>query len=145
MGTKVSSVLKHKGHDVLTVGPEQTVASVVKLLAQNRIGALPVVNPDGRLIGIISERDIIRGMAQHADAVLALPAERLMTHEVRTCTSEDQLVDLMEVMTMQRFRHLPVVENGALHGIVSIGDVVKQRLEEVQTEAEALRNYIRSP
>jgi signal-transduction protein with cAMP-binding, CBS, and nucleotidyltransferase domain len=68
-----------------------------------------------------------------------------MTHEVRTCTSEDQLVDLMEVMTMQRFRHLPVVENGALHGIVSIGDVVKQRLEEVQTEAEALRNYIRSP
>ncbi|HYK66145.1 MAG TPA: CBS domain-containing protein [Patescibacteria group bacterium] len=145
MGTKVSSVLKHKGHEVVTVTPDQTVARVVRLLAQNRIGALPVINPDGRLIGIISERDIIRGMAEHADAVFALPAERLMTREVRTCTSEDQLVDLMEVMTLQRFRHLPVIENGALHGIVSIGDVVKQRLEEVQTEAEQLRNYIRSP
>ena len=145
MGTKVSSVLKHKGHEVVTVTPDQTVARVVRLLAQNRIGALPVINPDGRLIGIISERDIIRGMAEHADAVFALPAERLMTREVRTCSSEDQLVDLMEVMTLQRFRHLPVIENGALHGIVSIGDVVKQRLEEVQTEAEQLRNYIRSP
>jgi CBS domain-containing protein len=145
MGTKVSSVLKHKGHDVVTVGPDQTVAAVVKLLAQNRIGALPVINPDGRLVGIISERDIIRGIAQHADAVMALAAERLMTREVRTCTSEDQLVDLAEVMTRQRIRHLPVIENGVLHGIVSIGDVVKQRLEEVQTEAEELRNYIRSP
>lgn len=145
MGTKVSSVLKHKGHEVVTVAPDQTVARVVKLLAQHRIGALPVISPDGRLIGIISERDIVRGMAEHADAVFALPAERLMTREVRTCTSEDQLVDLMEVMTLQRFRHLPVIENGALHGIVSIGDVVKQRLEEVQTEAEQLRNYIRSP
>jgi CBS domain-containing protein len=145
MGTKVSSVLKHKGHDVLTVGPQQTISSVVKLLAQNRIGALPVINPDGRLIGIISERDIIRGIAEHADRVLALPAERLMTREVKTCCSEDQLVDLMEVMTLQRFRHLPVIEDGALHGIVSIGDVVKQRLEEVQSEAEQLRNYIRSP
>jgi CBS domain-containing protein len=145
MGTKVSSVLKHKGHDVVTVGPDQTVAAVVKLLAQNRIGALPVINPDGRLVGIISERDIIRGIAQHADAVMALAAERLMTREVRTCTSEDQLVDLAEVMTHQRIRHLPVIENGVLRGIVSIGDVVKQRLEEVQTEAEELRNYIRSP
>ncbi|HEV2170358.1 MAG TPA: CBS domain-containing protein [Candidatus Binatus sp.] len=145
MGTRVSSVLKHKGHDVLTVAPQQTISSVVKLLAQNRIGALPVINPDGRLIGIISERDIIRGMAEHADAVLTLPAERLMTREVKTCTSGDELVDLMEVMTLQRFRHVPVIENGALHGIVSIGDVVKQRLEEVQSEAETLRNYIRSP
>ena len=145
MGTKVSSVLKHKGHDVVTVGPDQTVASVVKLLAQNRIGALPVINADGRLVGIISERDIVRAIAQHPDAVMAMPAERLMTREVKTCTSEDQLVDLAEVMTRQRIRHLPVVENGVLHGIVSIGDVVKQRLEEVQTEAEELRNYIRSP
>ena len=145
MGTKVSSVLKHKGRNVVTAGPTQTVAQVVKLLAQNRIGALPVINADGRLVGIISERDIIRGMAEHADAVLALPAERLMTREVKTCSSEDQLVELAEVMTLQRIRHLPVIENGALHGIVSIGDVVKQRLEEVQTEAEELRNYIRSP
>jgi CBS domain-containing protein len=145
MGTKVSSVLKHKGHDVVTVAPQQTVTSVVKVLAQNRIGAVPVINEEGQLIGIISERDIIRGMSEHADAVLTLPAEQLMTRDVKTCSSEDQLVDLMEVMTLQRIRHLPVIENGALHGIVSIGDVVKQRLEEVQSEAEELRRYIRSP
>ena len=137
MGTKVSSVLKHKGHDVVRVAPHQTVASVVKVLTQNRIGAVPVINETGQLVGIISERDIIRGISEYADAVLTLPAEQLMTREVKTCSSEDQLVDLMEVMTLQRIRHLPVIENGALHGIVSIGDVVKQRLEEVQSEAGA--------
>ena len=145
MGTKVSSVLKHKGHDVITVAPQQTVACVVKVLAQNRIGAVPVINEEGQLIGIISERDIIRGMSEYADAVLTLAADQLMTREVKTCSSEDQLVDIMEVMTLQRIRHLPVIQNGALHGIVSIGDVVKQRLEEVQSEAEELRRYIRSP
>jgi len=145
MGTKVASVLKHKGHDVVTVAPQQTVAWVVKVLAQNRIGAMPVINAEGQLIGIISERDIIRGMSEHAEAVLTLPADQLMTRDVKTCSSEDQLVDIMEVMTLQRIRHLPVIENGALQGIVSIGDVVKQRLEEVQSEAEELRRYIRSP
>ena len=145
MGTKVSSVLKNKGHDVVSVAPHQTIASVVKVLTQNRIGAAPVINEAGQLIGIISERDIIRGMSEYAGTVLTLPAEQLMTREVKTCTSEDQLVDIMEVMTLQRIRHLPVVENGELRGIVSIGDVVKQRLEEVQSEAEELRSYIRSP
>jgi CBS domain-containing protein len=145
MGTTVSSILKHKGHDVVTVAPQQTVTWVVEVLAQNRIGAVPVVNEGGQLIGIISERDIIRGMSKHAEAVLTLPAHQLMTREVKTCASEDQLVDIMEVMTLQRIRHLPVVENGELRGIVSIGDVVKQRLEEVQSEAEELRSYIRSP
>jgi len=145
MGIKVSSVLKHKGYDVVTVAPHQTIASVVKVLTQNRIGAAPVINEEGQLIGIISERDIIRGMSDHADAVLALPAEHLMTRDVKTCSSEAQLVEIMEVMTLQRIRHLPVIQDGALHGIVSIGDVVKQRLEEVQSEAEELRRYIRSP
>src|SRR5271166_1211628 len=145
MGTKVSAVLKHKGHLVVTVAPQQIIASVVKVLAQNRIGAAPVINEEGQLVGIISERDIIRGMSKHADSVLTLPADRLMTRDVRTCSSEDQLVEIMEVMTLQRIRHLPVVQNGALQGIVSIGDVVKQRLEEVQSEAEDLRRYIRSP
>jgi CBS domain-containing protein len=145
MGTKVSSVLKHKGHDVVTVAPQQTVAWVVKVLAQNRIGAVPVISEEGQLIGIISERDIIRGMSEHADAVLALAVDQLMTRDVKTCSPEDQLVDLMEVMTLQRIRHLPVIQNGALHGIVSIGDVVKQRIEDVQSEAEELRRYIRSP
>jgi CBS domain-containing protein len=145
MGTKVSSVLKQKGHDVVSVAPHQTIASVVKVLTQNRIGAAPVINEAGQLIGIISERDIIRGMSEYAGTVLTLPAEQLMTREVKTCSFEDQLVDLMEVMTLQRLRRLPVIENGALRGIVSIGDVVKQRLEEVQSEAEDLRRYIRSP
>ncbi|MGO9450777.1 MAG: CBS domain-containing protein [Candidatus Binataceae bacterium] len=145
MGTKVSSVLKHKGHDVVTVAPHQTVTWVVKVLAENRIGAVPVINEEGQLIGIISERDIIRGMAEHANAVLTLPADQLMTRDVKTCSSEDQLVDIMEVMTLQRIRHLPVIQKGALHGIISIGDVVKQRLEEVQSDAEELRRYIRSP
>jgi CBS domain-containing protein len=145
MEAKVSAVLKLKGDRVVTVTPQQTVASVVEVLVQNRIGAAPVVNEDGQLVGIISERDIIRGISEHADALLTLPAERLMTREVRTCTSEDRLVDIMQVMTLQRIRHLPVVQNEALHGIVSIGDVVKQRLEEVQLEVEQLHGYIRSP
>ena len=145
MGTKVSSVLKNKGYDVVSVAPHQIVASVVEVLTQNRIGAAPVINEEGQLIGIISERDIIRGMSRHAAAVLTLPAEHLMTRDVRTCSSEDQLVEIMQVMTVHRIRHLPVVQNGTLQGIVSIGDVVKQRLEEVQSEAEELRSYIRSP
>ena len=145
MGTKVSSVLKHKGHEVVTVTSDQTVTAIVTVLAKNRIGAVPVVNDKGQIIGIISERDIIRGMAQHAGSVLTLAADKLMSRDVKTCSTEDTLDDLMEVMTRQRIRHLPVIADGALHGIVSIGDVVKQRLEEVQSEAEELRNYIRSP
>lgn len=145
MAAKVSTILKHKGHDVVTVAPHQTVASVVQVLTQNRIGAAPVIDGEGRLVGIISERDIIRGIAQHAEAVLTLAAERLMTREVRTCSPDDPVIELMEVMTLQRIRHLPVLHNGALHGIVSIGDVVKQRLGEVQFEVEALRNYITNP
>jgi CBS domain-containing protein len=144
MATKVSAVLESKGRKVVTVAPRDTVASLVKVLSVNRIGAAPVVNGDGRLAGIISERDVIRGMAQHGDSVTALPVERLMTTEVRTCSPEDAIVELMEVMTLQRIRHLPVVRNGALEGIVSIGDVVKQRLAEAQSELNELRSYISS-
>jgi CBS domain-containing protein len=108
------------------------------------MGAAPVLNAGGELVGIISERDIVRAMSEHADQVLQFLADQLLTHDVKICSSDDQLVDVMRVMTLQRIRHLPVIENGALHGIVSIGDVVKQRLEEVQSEAEELRRYIRS-
>jgi len=144
MATKVSAVLESKGYKVVTVTPRDTVASLVKVLSVNRIGAAPVVNEEGRLSGIISERDVIRGMAQHGDLVAALSVERLMTTEVRTCSPEDAIVELMEVMTLQRIRHLPVVRNGALEGIVSIGDVVKQRLQEAQSELNELRSYISS-
>ena len=145
MEAKVSDVLRHKGDRVVTVIAQQTVAAAVQLLTKNRIGAAPVVDEQGRVVGIISERDIIRGLSENADALLALPVDQLMTREVKTCLSDDRLVDLMQVMTLQRIRHLPVVHNGALCGIVSIGDVVKQRLEEVQSEVEDLQRYIRSP
>jgi CBS domain-containing protein len=144
MATKVSAVLESKGHKVVTVAPRDTVASLVKVLSANRIGAVPVVNEEGRLAGIVSERDVIRGMVQHGDSVAALSVEHLMTTEVRTCSPEDAIVELMEVMTLQRIRHLPVVRNGALEGIVSIGDVVKQRLQEAQSELNELRSYISS-
>ena len=145
MEARVSGILKQKGDRVVTVAPQQTVASVVEVLAKNRIGAAPVINQEGQLVGIVSERDIIRGISTHADALLKLPVEQLMTRDVRTCSTEDRVVDLMEVMTLHRIRHLPVVQSGALRGIVSIGDVVKQRLEEVQSEVEDLHRYIRSP
>ena len=144
MATKVSAVLEQKGHGVVTVAPRDTVAALVKVLSVNRIGAVPVVNEEGSLSGIISERDVIRGIAQHGDMVTALPVERLMTTEVRTCSPDDAIVELMEVMTLQRIRHLPVVRDGALEGIVSIGDVVKQRLHEAQSELNELRSYISS-
>jgi len=144
MAANVSAVLNHKGRNVVTVAPHQSVAAVVKVLVANRIGAVPVVDKEGLLLGIISERDIIRGMSEQADAVLGLPAEQLMTRQVKTCSPEDQLVAIMQVMTSQRVRHLPVVENGALHGIISIGDVVKQRLDELQFETDELRRYISS-
>jgi CBS domain-containing protein len=145
METTVSAVLKHKGYQVVTVTPRQAVASVVQVLTQHRIGAAPVIDEEGRLVGIISERDIMRGLSEHREAVLTLPVEQLMTREVMTCSSEEPLVDLMKVMTLQRVRHLPVVRNGTIEGIVSIGDVVKQRLGELQYEVEMLNDYLRSP
>lgn len=145
MEAKVSDVLKKKGDRVVTVSPQQSVASLVDVLTKNRVGAVPVVSQDGRLVGIVSERDIIRGISEHAEGLLTLSAEQLMTRDVKTCSPDDRLVDLMQVMTVQRFRHLPVVQNDALCGIVSIGDVVKQRLEEIQFEVESLQTYIRSP
>ncbi len=144
MATKVSAVLAQKGRRVVTVGPSDTIASLVKVLSSNRIGAVPVVDGDDRLVGIISERDVVNGMALHGDAVMALRVERLMTTEVRTCSPEDAIVELMEIMTLERIRHLPVVRNATLDGIVSIGDVVKQRLQEAQFELEELRSYISS-
>jgi CBS domain-containing protein len=144
MATRVSDVLKEKGHHLVTVAPEETVASVARILTHNRIGAVPVTEQPGRLAGIISERDIIRGISEHGETALTLPAASLMTREVRTCSPGDAIVELMEVMTNQRIRHLPVLQDGSLQGIISIGDVVKQRLAEAQFELEQLRRYISS-
>ena len=145
MEARVLTVLQRKGSRVITVTPQQTIRSVVEVLNTNRIGAAPVISDEGRLVGMVSERDVIRGLGQHAGELLTLPVDRLMTREVKTCSADDRLVDIMEVMTVQRIRHLPVTKGGALQGIISIGDVVKQRLEEVQSEVEDLQRYIRSP
>ena len=145
MEARVLTVLQRKGSRVITVTPQQTIRSVVEVLNTNRIGAAPVISDEGRLVGMVSERDVIRGLGQHAGELLTLPVDRLMTREVKTCSADDRLVDVMEVMTVQRIRHLPVTKGGALQGIISIGDVVKQRLEEVQSEVEDLQRYIRSP
>ncbi|HLK85318.1 MAG TPA: CBS domain-containing protein [Candidatus Binataceae bacterium] len=140
----VAAVLGRKGSQVVTVAPHDSIATLVRVLSRNRIGAAPVVDRAGRLVGIISERDVIHGLAQFGEAAIALPVERLMTEEVRTCTPEDAIVELMETMTLRRIRHLPVLRAGELAGIVSIGDVVKQRLGEAQSELDELRSYIRS-
>jgi CBS domain-containing protein len=142
MATTVLDVLKHKGHTVISAVPDQTIASIVDVLTRNRIGAVPVTDQNGRIIGIISERDIVHGLAKYGGAVLALSVDRLMTREVVTCSLEDSILGLMEVMTNQRIRHIPVVQNNSLRGIVSIGDVVKQRLAEAQFELDELRRYI---
>jgi len=143
MTTRVAALLQGKGHDVLTVTPESSVGALVKLLAERRIGALPVVDGDGRLKGIVSERDVVRALAADS-GVMERRVDTLMTRDVKTCGPQDAVVELMEVMTRERFRHLPVIENGRLVGIISIGDVVKQRVAEAQYELEALTSYINS-
>jgi len=143
MTTRVAALLQGKGHDVLTVTPDSSVGALVKLLAERRIGALPVVDGDGRLKGIVSERDVVRALAADS-GVMERRVDSLMTRDVKTCGPQDAVVELMEVMTRERFRHLPVIENGRLVGIISIGDVVKQRVAEAQYELEALTSYINS-
>jgi CBS domain-containing protein len=144
MTAKVADVLQQKGYRVITVAPAQTVAAAVEVLTRNRIGAAPVTNEAGELIGIISERDVVRGIAENGSGVLAHTVEQLMTREVKTCAPHDAIVELMAIMTNARIRHLPVLDGGALCGLVSIGDVVKQRLAEAQLELDELRRYISS-
>ncbi len=137
----VSTILAKKGHDVVTAGPNTTVGQAVTLLADKKIGVI-VISVDGKTVnGILSERDIVRALAGGA-SVDALPVSDLMSRDVVTCKPEDTIADLMAMMTDRRIRHLPVIENEALAGIVSIGDVVKFRLAEIEDEAEALRNYV---
>ncbi len=138
----VGNILRDKGSAVATARPDTTVAEVAAKLAAKRIGAVVIVGGEGRVDGILSERDIIRAIAQRGPAALNEQASDIMTHQVTTCTSADTLDHLMATMTSGRFRHVPVVENGALVGIISIGDVVKRHIAEVEMEATALRNYV---
>lgn len=137
----IARILAAKGRDVTTIQPHRLVSEAVSLLAERRIGAVVVVGADRQVLGILSERDIVRALAA-GPHILQDPVSRYMTAKVVTCTADMLVVDAMEEMTDGRFRHLPVVEDGRLSGIISIGDVVKHRLAEIQREAEQLRGYI---
>lgn len=138
----VASLLKVKGSSVATVKPAALIAEVVRILTEKRIGAVVVSSDGHRPQGILSERDIVRSLASHGNGTLDKKVQELMTSHITTCAPEDQLADLMAVMTAKRIRHLPVVEGGTLVGIISIGDVVKWRVDEIEHEADALRTYV---
>lgn len=139
---KVQAMLSHKGKKVVTARPDATIATAIGMLKLEGIGAL-VVSEDGTQVqGILSERDIVRGLVQHGPGLLQMHVSDLMTSEVKTCAPDANIKDVMLEMTRSRIRHLPVVEDGMLTGIISIGDVVKNRLEELETETSVLRDYI---
>ena len=137
----VKRIISEKGPEVVTVAPDATLASIAATLAQRKIGAVVVAEND-TIRGIISERDIVRAVADQGGEVLGKAAHEWMTASVVTCRPEDGIEDVMQKMTSGRFRHLPVVEDGKLIGIVSIGDVVKRRIEDAVREAEQIREYI---
>jgi CBS domain-containing protein len=138
----VAAILKQKGRAVTTAGPDVTLLEIADKLAAKRIGAIVIVGVRGEVAGILSERDIIRALAEQGPACLKRPVSETMTKHVVTCQETDTLDELMAMMTARRFRHLPVVTDGALVGIISIGDVVKHHVAEVEMEATAMREYI---
>jgi CBS domain-containing protein len=138
----VATILKHKGSHVETLRPNATVQQTVAMLSTKRIGAAVVVGTQGEVAGVVSERDIVNALAAHGPAVMSMAIDKFMTREVATCTMTDSAEALMEMMTLGRFRHVPVVEGGRLVGIVSIGDVVKRRIEDSDLERHAMREYI---
>jgi CBS domain-containing protein len=137
---KVEQILRAKGADVETIAPHATVADAAHRLRSKGIGSLVVSSGDGRVDGLISERDIVLGLARHGGRVLELRVADVMTRSVTACTPTDTLKHVMAQMTLHRNRHLPVVENGRLCGIISIGDVVKNRLEELELETTVMRD-----
>jgi CBS domain-containing protein len=139
----VAAILRHKGRAVTTARPTTTLLEVADKLAAKRIGAILIVGTHGEIAGIVSERDIIRALSVRGPDCLTEPVSETMTKHVVTCDETDTLDELMAMMTARRFRHLPVTADGALVGIISIGDVVKHRVSEVEMEATAMREYIR--
>ena len=138
----LTDVLRSKGGEVVTVAPEQDVAGLLGVLAQHGIGAA-VVSSDGSSVeGIVSERDVVRALGERGAGVLQEPVRAICTTEVHTCPPDARIDDLMRVMTERRIRHVPVVADGRLTGIVSIGDVVKHRMGELESETQALSSYI---
>jgi CBS domain-containing protein len=139
----ISSILKGKGSEVVSVRPEASILDVSRTLSQRRIGAALVRDAAGALLGIISERDIVAGMAGHGPGTTGLPAAQFMTHELVTVRPETLVTEALSLMTNHRVRHLPVLNAaGALIGLVSIGDLVKARIEEAEQETSALKDYV---
>lgn len=139
----VRAILDGKGRDVLTIAPDATLSAAVKTLGEHRIGAALVMSGT-RIEGILSERDVVRVLSERGSAALDEPVSTVMTRKVRTCRESDTVAEIMKSMTTGRFRHLPVVDEGRLVGLVSIGDVVKLRVMEYEREQEALRDYIKT-
>ena len=135
----VKAILEAKGHDVFTLGPNEKLSEAIKLLAEHRIGALVVTNGDRKIVGILSERDIVRVIGKEGAAALDLTVRQVMTPKVNICNEHHTVNEVMEIMTRGRFRHLPVEKDGQLDGIISIGDVVKRRIEDVEREAEDIK------
>jgi CBS domain-containing protein len=142
MPMTVKAILSRKGNNVITIEPTVTLSAAINILAEHRIGAVVVAGADKQVAGILSERDIVRTLAQRGSGALEEAVGQVMTRKVVTCTESDTVAALMERMTQGKFRHLPVVERGKLVGLVSIGDVVKHRLGEMEHESNALREYI---
>lgn len=140
----VESILRKKGRGVITIAPDARIATAVALLRRHAIGALVVSRDDIVVEGVLSERDIVLALADHGAAALDHSVARLMSRQVATCAPEDRVADLAALMTERRIRHLPVVARGALAGIVSIGDIVKSRIDEVVDEASSMRDFIAS-
>lgn len=137
----VAHILQDKGRDIITIEADKSLADVSALLVEKKIGAVLIME-DQAIAGIVSERDVVRSLAAHGATALDLKAADVMTRQVITCTPADPIADVMAQMTRGRFRHVPVLENGVLVGLISIGDVVKHRIAETEQEAEALRDYI---
>jgi len=139
----IATILRRKGNRVVSVGAGDEVGTIARILSENRIGAVLVQDTGGDVLGIISERDIVRCIAAHGADAVTLPAARLMTRALHTVTPRTRITDALEMMTDRRVRHLPVLEeDGSLAGMVSIGDLVKARIDEALHEAEELRHYV---
>ena len=139
----VRSILNAKGHQVMNVGPDAKLAAAIKLLGEKKIGAVLVMNQN-RMEGILSERDIVRVLGERGASVLDEPVSNVMTRKVVGCKETDTVAEIMEMMTTGKFRHLPVIDNGQVVGLISIGDIVKWRVDEYEAEQEALRDYIKT-
>jgi len=138
----VSNILGVKGRNVFTARASDKIADIVKALAEKRIGAIVVTDAAGKIEGIVSERDVVKHLAKEGASLLAKPASAIMTRNVKTCSESDDEQELMTLMTENRIRHLPVVSSGKLAGMISIGDVVKYRIECIEREADHMKAYI---